>query len=88
MDFDRISELVDQGFAQVERLNITLQGVRAEVEGDEALVTLDLMVVAIRGEERYLMVGRPMQPESLRVRLTKESGDWKITEAARAESEQ
>ncbi len=87
MDFDRISDLIDRGFARVDRLNVTLQAVRAEVEGDEALVTFDLMVVAIRGEERYLIIGRPMQPESLRVRLNKESGNWKIAEVERAENQ-
>jgi hypothetical protein len=87
MDFDRISELIDRGFERVDRLNVTLQGVRAEETGDEATASFDLMVVAIRGEERYLLVGRPMQPESLQVGLVKESGDWKIAEVERAASE-
>jgi len=87
MDFDRISDLIDRSLARVDRINVTLQGVRAEVEGNKATATFDLMVVAIRCEERYLLVGRPMQGERLRVRLTKESGDWKITTVERAPSE-
>ena len=87
MDFDRISDLIDRGFARVDRLNVTLQAVGAAVQGDEATVTFDLMVVAVRGEERYLLIGRPMQPENLRVSLVKESGDWKIAKVERAENQ-
>ncbi len=87
MDFDRISDLIDRGFARVDRLNVTLQAVGAAVQGDEATVTFDLMVVAVRGEERYLLIGRPMQPENLRVSLFKESGDWKIAKVERAENQ-
>jgi hypothetical protein len=88
MDFGRISELINQGFDRVDRLNVTLQAVRAKVEGGTATATFELMVVGIRGEERYLLVGRPMQPESLKVSFVKESGDWKIAEVERAPSEQ
>ena len=66
----------------------SLLAVRAEVEGEVATATFELMVVGIRGEERYLLVGRPMQPENLKVSLVKESGDWKIAEVERAPSEE
>jgi hypothetical protein len=78
MNYETLADLIDRGFEDVDRLNVSLESVRAEVEADEANATFDLIVVGIRGQERYLLIGRPMQPEKIRVELRKESGDWKI----------
>jgi hypothetical protein len=78
MDYETLTDRIERGFADVDRLNVTLEGVRAEVEGESAKASFDLMVVAVRGQERYLLVGRPMAPEKIRVDLRLESGNWKI----------
>jgi hypothetical protein len=78
MDYETLADRIERGFADVDRLNVTLEGVRAEVDGETAKASFDLMVVAVRGQQRYLLVGRPMAPEKIRVDLRKESGNWKI----------
>ncbi len=77
-DYDSLVECRERVFSRVDRLNITLESVRPEVRGVEATASLDLTVVAIRGQERYLVVGAPMQPEKLAVELEREEGQWKI----------
>jgi hypothetical protein len=59
-------------------MNVTLDLVEIEVEGTDAQVTLDAVVVAIRGEQRYVVLGAPFEPERLKVRLRRESGVWRI----------
>jgi hypothetical protein len=78
MDYETLAGLIERGFADVDRVNVTLEGVRAQVEGASARASFDLMVVAVKGDERYLLVGRPMAPEKIRVDLLLESGGWKI----------
>ncbi len=51
-NLESLADSIDQGFSKLDRLNITLEGLRAEVDGNEARATFDLIVVAIRGEER------------------------------------
>ena len=85
LDYETLEARMEGGFEGLDRLNVTVGNVRAEVEGHEARASFDLMVVAVRGQERYLLVGAPMQPEKLRVHLRKESGDWKILETAKGE---
>jgi hypothetical protein len=85
LDYETLETRMEGGFEGLDRLNVTVGNVRAEVEGDEARARFDLTVVAVRGQERYLLVGAPMQPEKLRVHLRKESGDWKILSAAKGE---
>lgn len=67
-----------EGFSRVDRMNVTLTLVEIEVTGTDARVVLDAVVVAIRGEERYVVLGQPFEPERLHVRLRREDGRWKI----------
>jgi hypothetical protein len=83
--YETLAQTIDQGFAKLDRLNITLEGVRAEVVGNEAKASFDLIVIAVRGQERYPLVGRPMVPEKMRVSLIKEAGAWKIVEVVQSE---
>ncbi len=69
LDYDAIVELIERGFWRVDRLNVTMEGVRVEVESEPTTASFDLTVVAVRGEKRYLLVGQPMQGEKLRVEL-------------------
>jgi hypothetical protein len=87
LDYDAIADLIEKGFERIDRLNVTIEGVRVEVESESATASFDLKVVAIRGNERYLLVGQPMQGEKLRVELEKESGDYKITKVEKTGSE-
>ena len=87
LDYDAIVDLIERGFERVDRLNVTIEGVRVEVESESATASFDLKVVAIRGNERYLLVGQPMQGEKLRVELEKESGDYKITKVEKTGAE-
>jgi hypothetical protein len=70
--------MVREGFTRIDRLNVTLKGIEVEVEGDEARALLDAVVVAIRGEERYVVLGTPFEPERLEVELRRANGSWKI----------
>jgi hypothetical protein len=83
-NYETLADTIEQGFEKVDRLNITLEAVRSEVAGDEAKASFDLIVVGVRGEERYLLVGRPMAPEKMRVALIKEAGEWKIMEVVQS----
>lgn len=78
LDYASLADRVERGFTQVDRLNVTLENARVEVESDSATATFDLTVVAVRGQERYLLVGAPMQPEKLVTQLIREGGEWKI----------
>ena len=85
LDFESLSEMVDRGFERVDRLNVTLEAVRAEVEGAEATASFDLTVVAIQGDQRFIVVGTVTQPQKLRVDLRREEGGWKILRVKRSE---
>jgi hypothetical protein len=78
MDYDSTSEQVQEGFEQVDRLNVTLRRVLPEVDGGEATASFDVTVVAIRGEQRFVVLGTVTQPERLRAHLRLEEGEWKI----------
>ena len=78
MDYESASEQLREGFERVDRLNVTLRGVRPEVEGSEATATFDVTVVAIRGEQRFIILGTVTQPERLRAHLRHKEGEWKI----------
>jgi hypothetical protein len=67
-----------ESFGRVDRLNVTVDTVEIEVEGTEARATFDALVVAIRAEERYVVLGTPFQPERLNAYLRREGGAWKI----------
>lgn len=87
LDFDSLSELLERGFERIDRLNITLRAVRAEVEGAEATASFDLKVVAIRGDQRFIVVGTLIEPQKLRVDLRREDGEWKILRVKRSEKQ-
>jgi hypothetical protein len=67
-----------EGFGRVDRLNVTVDAVEIDVEGTEARATFDALVVAIKGEERYVVLGTPFQPERLIGRLKSDGQGWKI----------
>ena len=70
--------MVRESFGRVDRLNATVDTLEVDVEGTEARVTFDAVVVAIRGEERYVVLGIPFQPERLKAHLRRDGGGWKI----------
>jgi hypothetical protein len=69
---------VAEGFGRVDRMNVTLDPIEVEPAGTEARVLIDAVVVAIRGEERFVVLGAPFQPDRLRVDLRREYGRWRI----------
>jgi hypothetical protein len=83
-DYASLSEQLREGFDRVDRLNVTLKGVRVEVESDQATASFDLTVVAIRGEQRFLLVGTVTVPERLRAELRREEGEWKVLRVSRS----
>ncbi len=87
LDFDSLSEMLDRGFERIDRLNVTLEAVRAEVEGAEATASFDLTVVAIQGDQRFIVVGTLTQPQKLRVDLRREDRGWKILRVKRSEEQ-
>lgn len=87
MDYEAVAELIERGFGQVDRLNVTMEGVRVDFKASPTTASFDLTVVAVRGDKRYLVVGQPMKGEKLRVELEKESGDYKITKVEKTLSE-
>ncbi len=70
--------MVRESFGRVDRLNATVDTLEVDVEGTEARVTFDAVVVAIRGEERYVVLGTPFQPERLKAHLRRDGGGWKV----------
>ncbi len=70
--------MVREGFGRVDRTNVTLDPVEIEAAGTEARATVDAVIVAIRGEERFVVLGTPFQPERLRAHLRREDEGWKI----------
>ena len=70
--------MVRESFGRVDRLNVTLDTIEIETEAAEARATFDAMVVAIRGEERYVVLGTPFAPERLNAHLRRDGGGWKI----------
>jgi hypothetical protein len=87
MDYDAVADHIERGFGQVDRLNVTMEGIRVDFETSPTTASFDLTVVAVRGDKRYLLVGQPMQGEKLRVELEKESGDYKIRSVEKTSSE-
>jgi hypothetical protein len=70
--------MVRESFGRVDRLNVTVDPIEIEAEGTEARATFDAVVVAIRGEERYVVLGTPFEPERLEAELKREDGGWRI----------
>ncbi len=69
---------VRESFGRVDRMNVTVDRIEVEAAGTEALATFDVVVVAIRGEERYVVLGAPFEPERLKAHLRREPKGWKI----------
>lgn len=72
-----------EGFERVDRLNVTLQGIEVDLEQERARANFDLVVVAIRGEERYVIVGTPFEPEKINAVLERSEGGWRIRNVER-----
>jgi hypothetical protein len=72
-----------EGLERVDRLNVTLQAIEVEVDGERAAASFDLVVVAIRGEERYVVVGTPFEPDKVRANLERNGGLWLIRSVER-----
>jgi hypothetical protein len=86
-DRESLEKNLRESFARVDRLNVTLSSVDVAVDEDEAVARFDVVVVAVRGEERYVVLGTPFEPEKLQGRLQREDGVWKIRAVARAGGE-
>ncbi len=72
-----------ESFERLDRLNVTLKGMEVEVEADRALAKFDLIVVAIHGEERYVVVGTPFEPDKVNATLERSEGAWRIRNVGR-----
>ena len=79
-----LEKTLRESFARVDRLNVTLSSVDVAVDDDGAVARFDVVVVAVRGEERYVVLGTPFEPEKLEARLAREEEGWKIREVSRA----
>lgn len=77
-DRETLSERLREGFDRIDRLNVTLSSIDVDASGAEATARFDLVVVAIRGEERYVAVGTPFDPERLTARFEK-TDRWRMT---------
>jgi hypothetical protein len=77
-DRGALEERLNEAFARVDRTNVTLSGIDVEVAGSEATAGFDLVVVAVRGEERYVVLGAPFDPERLTATLARGPDGWKI----------
>lgn len=72
------SQRVEDAFGRVDRLNVTVQAMEVSVEDDEAVARFELVVVAVRGEDRIVAVGTPFQPELIAAQLKREASGWKL----------
>lgn len=84
---EALADRLREGFARVDRTNVTVSAVDVAAKGDEATVRFDLVVVAIRGEERYVVLGTPFEPEKVTARFVKEADGWKIRSVDRRVTE-
>jgi len=72
---------VEDGFGRVDRMNVTLQSIRVDVDGTDAVASFELMIVVFRGEERFPVLGTPFQPELIRATLRREASGWMFVRA-------
>jgi hypothetical protein len=75
---EALAERLREAFERVDRTNVTVSAVDVEADGDAATARFDLVVVAIRGDERYVVLGTPFEPEKVTARFVREAGGWKI----------
>ena len=69
---------LEESFDRVDRMNVILDSIEIEVQGSEARASFGAVVVAIRGEERLVVVGQPFEPERFRADLRREDEGWRI----------
>ena len=78
-----IEKMIASAFERVDRLNVTLRAIDVVVNGDEATARFDLVVVAFQGEDRYVVVGTPFEPEKIESTLKREPDGWKLVRVER-----
>jgi malonyl CoA-acyl carrier protein transacylase len=79
-----LEAMLRETFDRVDRLNVTLSAIDVVVDGTEAVARFDAVVVAIRGEERYVVLGTPFEGEKLEAALQREPDGWKIRNVSRS----
>lgn len=70
-------------FERVDRFNVTLQAIDVEVASDDATARFDLIVVAFQGDDRFIVVGTPLEGEKVQARFVREPEGWKIAAVER-----
>lgn len=83
-DRSAFAERVDEAFSRVDRLNVTVQSVDVAVDDEDAAVRFELVVVAFRGDDRFVAVGTPFQPEVVAATMKHDGSSWKIVRVDRA----
>jgi hypothetical protein len=76
-------ERIRDALSRVDRLNVTVQALEVEVDGDRATARFELVVVAFRGEDRLVVVGTPFQPEIVLATLHHDGSAWKLARVER-----
>lgn len=88
VDADRASlaERLREGFTRVDRLNVTVRSIEVDVDSGAMAATarFDLVVVAIHGDERYLVLGTPFEGERVEAELVRDGREWKVSQIRRA----
>ena len=81
------AERVEGALERIDRLNVTIQAMDVSVDDGGAKARFELVVVAIRGEDRMLVVGTPFQPEHVLATLARDGSAWKIVRVDRGIAE-
>ncbi len=79
---------IEEAFERVDRLKVTIKAMDVSVDDDSAEARFELVVVAIRGEDRMIVVGTPFQPELVRATLRQDGSTWNIARVDRDIAEQ
>ena len=79
---------IEEAFERVDRLKVTIKAMDVSVDDDSAEARFELVVVAIRGEDRMIVVGTPFQPELVRAKLRQDGSTWNIARVDRDIAEQ
>ncbi len=78
-----LEQRVRESFSRVDRMNVTVQAVRVDVTGEEAVARFELVIVVFRGEERFVAFGTPFQPERVAATLQRGAEGWRFVRAVR-----
>ena len=81
-------ERIEAAFERVDGLNVTIRAIDVSVDDEGAEARFELVVVAIRGEDRMLVFGTPFQPELVRATLRRDGSTWNIVRVDRGLAEQ